>query len=297
MSVCYDYYRVFYYVAKYRSISRASKVLFANQPNVTRTIKNLENELGCLLFVRSNTGVQLTPEGEKLFAHVRVAFEHIEAGEAELRLDKTMQKGSISIGASEVALHCFLLPVLKKYRLLYPRIHIRFFNHSTPQAISALKNGLIDVAVVTKPKDVPDSLKCGIVKNFNEVAVCGSAFSHLKEKKLTFSDLAGLPLISLGEQTQTYAFYSDLFLKHGLTFSPSVEVATADQILPLVANGLGIGFVPEEFLNDVKPTDSITRLNLAEPIPSGSICYMQRADFSPGVALKKFEEMIKSAKE
>ena len=62
----YEYYRVFFYVAKYRNFTRASEALLSNQPNITRTVKKLENELGCTLFVRSNRGVTLTPEGERL---------------------------------------------------------------------------------------------------------------------------------------------------------------------------------------------------------------------------------------
>lgn len=294
MSICYDYYRIFYYVAKYRSITHAAKALFNNQPNITRTIKNLESELGCLLFIRSSQGVRLTPEGEKLYEHVRIAFEQIEAGEEELALDKTLHKGIVSIGASEVALHCFLLPILNNYRQFYPQIHIRLFNHSTPQAISALKSGLVDIAVITTPIDIRDSLKCTKVKTFNEVAVCGPAFANLSEKELTLSDLSKLPLVSLGEQTQTYEFYSNLFIKNSLAFTPSVEAATADQILPLVENNLGIGFVPKEFLDNYKSKDSITVLKLAEPLPQRSISFMKRSGFMLSIAAKRLEEMIKS---
>ena len=77
MNISYDYYRVFYYVAKYRSFTAAARVLINNQPNVTRMMKRLEEELGCTLFIRQRRGVLLTPEGEKLYAHISVAFEHI----------------------------------------------------------------------------------------------------------------------------------------------------------------------------------------------------------------------------
>ena len=76
MYVSYDYYRVFYFVAKYENISQAAKLLLNNQPNITRTIKNLESALGCTLFVRNRHGVKLTPEGERLYSHVKIAFEH-----------------------------------------------------------------------------------------------------------------------------------------------------------------------------------------------------------------------------
>ena len=51
-----DYYRIFYYVAQYKSFSKAADVMGNNQPNITRCMNILENELGCKLFIRSNRG-------------------------------------------------------------------------------------------------------------------------------------------------------------------------------------------------------------------------------------------------
>lgn len=65
-----DYYRIFYYVAKYRNFTRAADVLLTSQPTVTRTVKNLENDLGCRLFVRNKRGVTLTSEGELLYSYI-----------------------------------------------------------------------------------------------------------------------------------------------------------------------------------------------------------------------------------
>ena len=58
----------FYYVCKYHSITRAANVLRMSQPNVTRALNRLEEQLGCKLLVRSTRGVTMTPEGEVLFA-------------------------------------------------------------------------------------------------------------------------------------------------------------------------------------------------------------------------------------
>lgn len=59
----FDYYRIFYYVAKYKSFSKAAKFLHNNQPNITRCMNIMESELGCTLFIRSHRGIKLTPEG------------------------------------------------------------------------------------------------------------------------------------------------------------------------------------------------------------------------------------------
>ena len=93
MYISYDYYRVFYYVARYGNVSQAARLLLNNQPNLTRTIKKLEAELGCPLFSRSRKGMKLTPEGEQLFEHIRIAMEHISAGEAEITEQRSLQSG------------------------------------------------------------------------------------------------------------------------------------------------------------------------------------------------------------
>ena len=85
MYVSYEHYRVFYYVAKCGNVTQAAKLLLNNQPNVTRTIKNLEAELGCTLFSRSNRGMRLTTEGARLYEHIRIAFSHIEAADEEIQ--------------------------------------------------------------------------------------------------------------------------------------------------------------------------------------------------------------------
>lgn len=149
MNISYDYYKIFYYVAKNKSFSGAAKALMNNQPNITRMIKKLEEELGCTLFIRQRHGVTLTPEGEKLYAHIKIAFDHILSAEDEISKDRSLKSGTVTIASSEIALRCTLLPVLKQYRNAFPGVRIRVLNHSTPQAITALKNGLADFAIVT----------------------------------------------------------------------------------------------------------------------------------------------------
>lgn len=289
MYISYDYYRVFYYVAKYGNISQAAKLLLNNQPNLTRTIKNLEAELGSPLFSRTNRGMKLTPEGEKLYSHIKVAFEHIEAGEAEITASRNLQSGTVFVAASEVALRCLLIPALKRYRTLYPEIRIRISNHSTPQAIASLKNGTADIAVVTTPILHSASLTETNVKNINEVAICSPAFSSLIGRKVALNELLDYPLISLGADTKSYEFYSSFFTKHNLPYRPDIEAFTADQILFMVESDLGVGFVPTEFINQ---SSNVKIIDLAEKIPERSICLLKRKEQPLSVAAKALEKMI-----
>lgn len=294
MNISYDYYRIFFFVAKYKNISQAAKVLLSNQPNVTRTIKNLESALGCTLFVRNRYGVELTPEGEKLYSHIKIAYEHIEAGEEEISLDKTLQSGIISIGATEIALHCMLLPILKEYRSLYPGVKIHISNHTTYEAVSALKNGLLDLALVTTPTAKSSSIAETKVKKIREVPVCSKAYPKLLSGKVPLSILKDYPIIMLSSATKTYERYSDIFDKNNITFSPSIEAATTDQILPMVKADLGVGFIPEDML--IGQSDAY-KIDLTEPLPERHICLLKRREYHLNVAAKKMEEMILSIKE
>ena len=289
MYISYDYYRIFYYVAKYGNITQAAKILLNNQPNLTRAIKTLESELGCPLFIRNNRGMKLTPEGERLFGHIRIAFENIEAGEAEIIESRNLEKGTVFVAASEVALHCILLPVLKQYRTLYPGIRLKISNHSTPQAVDAIKSGIADIAVVTTPT-LPSAMTEEVtVRKFHEVAVCSAAFSELLGEKVGFAELLSYPMISLGTQTKSFELYSDFFAEEGLHYHPETEAATADQILPIVKADLGIGFIPREFLTGV---EGVFVIETEKPLPEREIRIVKRHEQTLSIAAKELERLI-----
>lgn len=174
-----DYYRIFYYVAQYKSFSKAAEVMGNNQPNITRCMNILENELGCKLFIRSNRGVQLTVEGERLHNHVSIAMEQLVAGENELLKEKGLESGLVNIGASETALRLILLTELESFHHQYPHVKLRISNHSTPQAIQALENGLVDFAVITTPIALKKPLQRIPLFSFREILLGGPEFADI----------------------------------------------------------------------------------------------------------------------
>ncbi len=291
MNISYDYYRVFYYAAKYKSFTGAANALLNNQPNITRMIKRLEEELGCTLFVRQRHGITLTPEGEKLYAHVSVAFEHILSGEEEIARDKSLQSGIVTVAASEIALHCILLPALKNFRKSYPGIRIRIYSQSTPQAIDLLKKGLADLAIVTEPFALPAGLCSKVLRSIQEVPVCSTAFSLAAGGSLIEEQIGKYPFIGLGDQTASFAFYSNIFNKKGVSFVPDIEAATAEQILPMIKSDLGIGFVPMDFL-EKEDMRHLVILNMEPAIPPRNICMLKRTGMTLSVAAAELEGQI-----
>ena len=208
--------------------------------------------------------------------------------------DRGLKSGVISIGASETALHSLLLPVLGAFHRAYPGIRLRISNHSTPQALAALRAGLVDLAVITSPLEDFGGLHTDILGHFEEIPACGPALSHLCGKALSLENLLDYPFICLGHETASYAFARDLFAADGLTFSPDIEAATSDQILPLVKQDLGIAFLPEAFALPALKSGEIARLTLNTPLPARQLILARRSGQTLSIAAKAFEKMVLS---
>ena len=120
-----ELYRVFREVAEAGNISLAAENLYLSQSAVSQSIKQLEQQLGTRLFLRSPRGVALTEDGRLLFEYVRSAMGLLETGEDKLQQSRTLQAGTLVIGASDTVTSQFLLPHLDAFHRSYPNIHIR----------------------------------------------------------------------------------------------------------------------------------------------------------------------------
>ncbi len=287
MNISYDHYKIFYYVAKYKSFTRAAEVMYSNQPNLTRAIKSLEKQLDCTLFERTSKGVVLTDDGRDLYEHIAIAFEHIQAGEEAVSMKHSLEYGVVSIGATEIALRCCLLPILRRYHELYPGVRIKILNVSTPQALKMVDNKLIDLAIVTTPIENNPKLSKTKLASLKEIPICSKDL--MVKEEITLTELAEYPIISLGSGTSTYELYLELFIKYGCSFAPDIEAATADQIIPLVKHGLGIGFVPEQFIlyeTDVRP------ISLKDPLPEREITLLRKKGHSLPLPARELVNLI-----
>ena len=270
--VSYDYYRIFYYVGSCRSFTQAARMLGSNQPNVSRAMNSLEAELGCKLMHRGKRGITLTQVGQKLYEHVAIAYEQLSFGERELRKDVNMETGHVTIAASENALRLVLLPVLRDFKKRFPEISISISNHSTPRALKALRNGLADIALVTTPLKIHGTLSMEPLFTFKEIPLVGPGLRHLAKQPMSLRELDTYPLISVGRDTGTRELYVQYFLNHQLPFDPELEASSTDQILPMVAYDLGIGFYPEALARDALARGEVYRIQLTDPLPDRTFC-------------------------
>lgn len=271
MDVNFEYYKIFYFVAKYENITKAADALGSNQPNVTRIMKLLESQLNCRLFIRGARGVSLTEEGRRLYAHVEIAYKHLQNAEEEISRQDLQSGGTVEIGATETALYLFLLEAMRGFRHEYPAIRIKIHNHSTPEIIRRLISGRLDFAVITAPFKVPENVYCETVLNFTEILVGGVQYRDLCRTSVELKELRKYPWVGLGRGSATYDLYKDFFVKHKIDLEPDMEVATSNLMLPLIENNFGIGFVPEQLAFPLLEQKKLVQIKMNSNLPARCI--------------------------
>ena len=176
--------------------------------------------------------------------------------------------------------------------MTYPGIRLKLYNHSTPEAIEAVKSGKIDFAVVSTPAEVDSPLKQIMLMPFQEILVGGTTFTALGSQELSLREVKNYPMISLGRETMTYKFYNSVFLSHGLDLSPDTEAATADQILPLVKCELGLAFLLQPMAAPSLLKKEIVQIPLKDEIPERQICLVYDSQHPMGAAARELKNTI-----
>lgn len=277
MNEDWNAYRIFAAVAETGNITYAAKALYLSQPTVSRCMAQLEEALGCRLFVRTKKGVSLTPEAELLYAGVEKARRHIADAEEALYQRRALREGTLRIGASETTLQHYLLGPLERFRKAYPGIRLKILNGLTDAALQALRDGLVDLAVVVSPVGETDGLSVTPLCAFRDIAVAGSSFASLRGRTLTLSEMCAYPLVCLIPGTHSRQYLDQFFARQGLTLAPDIELSTADLLVPVVRRGLGIGFVPQDFAREAIAQGDLFELSLKESPPPRSICAISTA--------------------
>lgn len=295
MNSNFEYYKIFYYVAKYENLTKAATALKTSQPAVTRTIHKLEGELGCRLFTRSKTGMKLTPEGRTFYGYVAAGCAQFFKGENDLSNLISLENGTIYISATETALHCYLFQAMEEFNSLYPNVRFKILNNSTTESVNAVKEGKVDLAFVSANLQVAKPLRMKILRKYRDILIAGKRFEELKagKEELSLKELVSYPWISLTAETITRRFLNEYFEKNGLTFAPDMELATTDMILPAVRHNLGMGFIPAEFADAELESGQVFEIKVKEKLPERNIVLIYDMEYPQSIAAKEFQKFLK----
>jgi DNA-binding transcriptional LysR family regulator len=272
MNMNLEYYKIFYYIAKTGSFTKAAEELCISQPAVSQGIKLLETGLGSHLFIRTQKGVKLTPEGEVLYSYIARGYEAILLGETKFKKMIDLENGEIRIGASDMTLQFYLLSYLEAFHMKYPGIKVTVTNAPTPETLEYLYEGRIDFGVVSAPFYARSEINSREVKEVEDVFIAGSRFKNLEGKLLEYSDLEMLPIICLESNTSTRMYIDEIMKNNGVVLKPEFELATSDMIVQFTLRNLGIGSVVRCFAEKFLASGELFELKFRKQIPKRNFC-------------------------
>ncbi len=287
-----EYYKVFYYVAKTGSVTRAAAELSISQPAVSQAMKQLETGLGVSLIRRAARGIQLTKEGSELFSYVEKGYTQMELGVDRLRRMQDLELGEIRIGASDMTLQFYLLPFLEKFHERYPQIKVIVTNAPTPETLRLLREGSIDFCVVSTPFEERADICSVPVREIEDVFVAGRRFISYKNKTLDFQELEELPMIFLEANTSTRSYMDNLLQKEGIAIQPEFELATSGMIVQFALRNLGVGCVVRDFAQEYLEAGQLFEFRFHKMIPKRQFCAVYSTRIQLPVAAKRLFEIM-----
>ena len=292
MNTNYEAYKIFCCVAQHGSISKAAEKLLISQPAVTWHLKNLENQLGVTLFVRTKKGATLTDEGKILFEYVKKGIDNFTKGENILTNLKNLDSGKIKIGASTTVSKHVLMPYLEKFHDQYPNIDIEIVNNLTETLLTELRNGDLDILLLNLPTIENKDLKIQKILEVQDIFVGNKKYYDLTKGKLKLEDLNNYPLLFQKSPSNTRN-YLDKYLKDNQTnLIPKMEIVSYNLIMEFVKIGFGIGYATKEFIKDELNAKSLYEIEIIPKVPKRSIGIVTLDKSIPNYSVKKLISLM-----
>ncbi|OEH93098.1 LysR family transcriptional regulator [Bacillus solimangrovi] len=242
-----EWLEAFQITAETQSLTKASEILHMSQPALSKQIRNLEEDLGVSVFIRSSTGVRLTQAGEILLKGTHNILREINSVRKEISLSQGVE--NITIG-SWPSIATSYLP----YKLAKQDSKDRFkikISHSFLELLSRLENGLIDVALFddreiqhsyySKPLFSESFL---LYINVNHPLYSGQA-------SIAFDEIKSEEFLVLSSTCDARTLVEKEFNTLGSPLKIASEIEFGQSILGFVEANLGITILPELFIQNI----------------------------------------------
>ena len=255
----------FIHVAELGSFTKAAQQLDYSQSTISSQIKQLEDELGCLLFERINHTITLTERGHELVSYAHQIRALTDEFKDSLEEDKNCS-GHIHIVTPDSVCDDIINRSYIDFHSKYPFISVKFTTADTSVMFDMLDHNEADLIITLDShayhKDYIIAKEVPVSMHF----VTNAKSKFAKKKNLSINDIANEPFI-LTEYGQGYRKVFDKELaKKSIDITPVLEIGRTDIITSLIAKGNMISFLP----------DFVTR----EMIKSGQLCYLDINDMN-----------------
>jgi DNA-binding transcriptional LysR family regulator len=241
--------KYFVVVAEDLSFNRAASRLYISQPALSRQIKNLEDELGVVLFLRHANGLSLTEAGHFFLEQAKDILQRSQAAVQTIQTRYSNIGEPLRIGYIPTILQSFLGETLHRFGQTYPQGSIRFQEMSPNEQVKALREGRIDIAFMGNPPDELDAefnVQC--MKQVPIAAVLPDTHQLAQQPSIDLADLATEKFIGMSEATfpGRNDRIQDICRCAGFTPNLRQFADSHASMIALVAVGQGVAVMPTE---------------------------------------------------
>lgn len=264
-------------VAERGSLRAAARQLGVAQPAITRSIREIEAELGVALFERRPKGVVLTPMGELFLARAVTVLGEVQRAREEIDQARGMTTGHVAIALSSAAQIALFPKTLQAFRKRYPDVLLRVRDGLFPTVETRLKEGKLDFYVGPLPEFAP-AKEFIVEKLFDNARVILGRRSHPLAQARSLADLADARWIATSVMVDSGAELGPVFERHGLP-KPVVEMHLESSLAITLAAAHSdlLIMAPEQWLDLPLAAEQLEAFAIAEPLPASPICIVTRA--------------------
>ena len=285
--------RCFLAVAEELHFARAAERLHIEQSPLSRAIKELEEELGVMLFARTTRSTRLTHAGTLFLEHVRRVFAALEQARESVKAAANGFHGQLRVALSDGITPSRLPTLLALCRQEEPEVEIRFFEVSLSQQIKGLHDDLYDVGFAQS-----DEVGDGIVTlpAWSDALMVAVPARHplLAHKRIPLDELLRYPLVLCDPQVcEGHAKHVERVLRRA-DMEPLIaeRVATCDLMMALVSAGFALGLAGAAHIAASREPGVVAR-PLASRVPPLTT-YLLRLDGDPSDELTRFIERVQT---
>jgi len=239
--------KVFYYVAKNLSFTRAAEELFITQPAVTMQISSLERQYGLRLFSRKKNELSLTEAGKVLYPYAERVMEIGFEAERALFNMKANPHGVLRIGTTKTIARYLLTPYILRFQTAFPRVRIKVDEGSSEEMAMSVLYGRNDLAIVGRIPYEERLEATPFPDHENDELFLTVPPSHplASRDEVTLREIADVPLILRERGSGTRHVILRRFEEIGLTPRILLEAGNVDFIKDLIQRGAGVGILGE----------------------------------------------------
>ena len=268
--------RDFLAVAERGGVRAAARHLDAPQPAISRSIRELEKELGCVLFERHAKGVRLTPMGEVFLRRANAIRHELQRARDEIGQLNGESRGRVTLCMSTAPHLGLFAEVLREFRARYPDTHLEIIDGVYPRVESSLLDGTVDFYIGPVPARTPGELQ--VEKLFDNMRVIVGRKGHPLARARSLRDLAGAQWITTSITHKAEEELGPLFEKYGLPPPHlALKAQSALTFITALTNSDLLMMLPVQWLQYPLLQGVFQEIRVKEPLPAPPVCIVQRA--------------------